>query len=745
LVWYDPRTWGRKKPKKTYVPPKLTKSQKQKQAELWDKAKGKETEEQKKSREFSTRIVKGGSSGGAGSSGSTSSTGSEKQLMTTKEGIVEESTGDVVKPAESTKKDIGFEKLSKETKRYRSMGYPQKEAEKLAGESIKRGGFSFTPEKADELIGEEKRTGVTGMLSDKYHAVEEFVSERITKPTFDFIGDVPNRLFGVDLDVFSRGFQKAIAPTLIGIGPIGAPGFESFNVPAKEFYGGFSHDILQDVKERPIKQVGLVGAGYGIGFGSSALVSGAGAITPVAGKAAQVGLIGAGVGLGGLFAYSTGAKVMAAPSFEEKGGVMGVAAKDIMLMGVGAKAGQKGFQQATGWWRTRGRTELPLEDLTPEYVIEGKKPFPYAKTAKQEISFFKKGKYALPGEKPGAYHATGELFWKGGEFKLQPGTSELPGTYGSYGASIHFTRVSGSGSSYKLFGLTSVSGKPGIAYVTPKGFRYSPYTKTAPYQVGEQTFKYGWVKPIKPGFADIPLMKSGMEAEAIFRPGSGQYLFESGSYFTRIKGVRVPIDVFGYKGATTTTPSTGGINLLGGFSSYSIPKTPSLITSEVLGGMGLISSYIKPSSEIASPISSFTPTSKSSYKSSYKKKSPSIFSSYFGKSKKSSFTPSPLSSFSSYKPRKKSSSISSSEFGSSLFEPIKKKKKQIFGLPILGIPTKKRKGQLGKRTFYYTPSVAALGLGISAMKVPKGVVSGLVTRPIIKKKKRRSKNARWVI
>jgi hypothetical protein len=58
-------------------------------------------------------------------------------------------------------------------------------------------------------------------------------------------------------------------------------------------------------------------------------------------------------------------------------------------------------------------------------------------------------------------------------------------------------------------------------------------------------------------------------------------------------------------------------------------------------------------------------------------------------------------------------------------------------LPGLGFRETRKKRAKGKRPYYYQPSLAAMGLDITATKVPKGVWTGLVLRPKIKKKRKK--------
>jgi len=383
-----------------------------------------------------------------------------------------------------------------------------------------------------------------------------------------------------------------------------------------EFISGVGIGITEDVRTKPGKQVAILAATAGIGYGLSAATVGAtSAATKILGTTAglytgtalKVGQVGAGVVLGGGFAIKTGGEVISKAKegdYLGAGSTLGVASKDIGIGVYGFKGGQKLFSQTRGWWATRGRTELNIQQGD----------YPTAPASKQ-LEMFKKNIYPELGAKPGAFHTTSDIFYKGGKITPQAGTSELPGLYGSTQISKPFARISGSGDKAKLFSgfknLFKVEGRPGVAYLQPESFRYSQAVRQ-PNIIGGQKFSYRFVSPPKPGVADVPLIKS--EIEAIFRTGAGEYGFTSGSYYTKIKGVSVPIDVFKYTGPTGSTPvislkvpTFSGLSAKGYYSG--VPSSPILtpstgIVSSIISSVR--SSMIIPSSSV-SLVSSYKP------------------------------------------------------------------------------------------------------------------------------------------
>jgi hypothetical protein len=492
---------------------------------------------------------------------------------------------------------------------------------------------------------------------------------------------------------------------------------------AGKVVGGLFTGIVPSTKGG-VLTTGLITLGSaGAGFVVKGITAGATIISPTLGKGIKLGSIGAGVYLGGTYAVGKGIQFSMAEGAFEKSQVIGSGVRELGAGFVGYRVGSKAFDMASGYWRTRGRIfiELPQGE------------YPQASTSKQ-LQLFEKNIVKEFGNKPGAFHTTGKTFWKSGTITPAKGTSELPGLYGSTQISTPFARIPGS-SGTKTFptiaDLTSTPGSPGVAYLKPEGFRVVPSKPGI------------WGAPAKEGYADLPLIKT--EIEAIFRPDAGSYAFESGGYFTRIGGVRVPIDVFGYYGAGTS--STAGA--IFSPSAYSVYSPPALITPEAG-----ITSFVSTSSSSTKPLfsysltppkvtssfsqpsrgsSSATPsTSLSSSISKISKSSSKIFgSSALSSATKSSLAPSSaLSSLIKGGSSKGSSSISGSYIPRSP-PPIVAPPRLRFG---------ERDGGLRKipasRKYSYFPSFKALAFGIRGRgKRPLGTkrFTGLETRPIFNK------------
>jgi len=553
--------------------------------------------------------------------------------------------------------------------------------------------FNYNPfaKISDESVG--------SILIGSYEKANLFLRKKVTEPTI-----------GKFFNVFRYEPEK----TDLGIA---TEWFESIGVPSPiaksgEFLAGAGLDILQDIRIKPAKQIGLAGVGGLAGFAVSGTIASAGLISPSFKIATKIGTTLAGVGLTGYYGAKIYEEVKLSPNYGTKGGVVGIAAKDVTLFGFGFGRGGKAFQQVGGWWRTKGRTEVLAKDLIPTEVLSGKKTFPTA-LGRQHYKLFVSGKAGkIIGETSGGFHASPEKFWNGGEIIPIKGSSELPGLYTAHVISPHFAKISDGGTEYKLFGLIE-GGLPGVAYLKPKGFRTAEWIK-----VGKKRYK--WVTPVKQGFADIPKMKP--EVEAIFRPGSGVYSFESGKYYTKIKGVRVPIDVFGYNKegiGLGNIKNIGGIKVRGGGSSYSSIQKYSLLTSESIGlGMG-ISSYKRNSSKKRSDTiykPGYKPRYEPGYESSYK----------------------PLShktiGYSVISSGGKKSYYDSSQFKLGGIIPSNKKKQII--LPKLKIFSKMKKIKVN-RNFFYQPGVYALGTGLKSYKIPKMAITGITTRPVITRKIKR--------
>ena len=597
----------------------------------------------------------------------------------------------------------------------------------------------------EEVISSEKRTltkKVTSSIGGAYETAESRLRKAFTDPIASTIVELTKGTSfggetGLTLEKAKSNIRESTEYLISGKYP-------SVLAKSGEFVSGIGVGIVEDVRYKPAKQVAILAATAGVGYGLSAATVGAtsastalfgakaGLYTSVGLKASQ---IGAGVILGGGFAIKTGGAVVSkakSGDYLGAGSILGVASKDVAIGAYGFKGGQKLFSKTRGWWNTRGREEL--------IVKQG--DYPQAPTSKQ-VEMFKKNVIPELGEKPGTFHTTSDVFYKGGKITPQAGTSELPGLYGSTQISRPFARISGSGDKGNILtGLKNwknwfkPEGKPGVAYLKPKEFRYSQATK-APNIIGEQRFSYKFVNPPKAGVADVPLIKS--EIEAIFRPGAGEYGLISKGYYVRIKGVRVPIDVFDYAGPTGSTPI---VNLkVPTYSGLSSKGYYSGVPSSSLSPAFGITTSLLSSSKSSKVIPSSTASIVSSYKSaSYAPSSvnPSGASSYLfgGSSRSFGSSSSKASSSSPYSPYGGSSSGSSSS--SSLlparpggllpkFPKVKEKSKRK--IKLFDQPTK------------FQTSFTGSILGISGKGLAPGALS---IRGILPEEKSKNKKKFWL-
>jgi len=140
-----------------------------------------------------------------------------------------------------------------------------------------------------------------------------------------------------------------------------------------EIISGAGIGIVEDVRYKPGKQIAILAATVGIGYGASAITVGAtsastalfgaraGVYTGVGLKTAQ---IGAGAILGGGFAINIGGEVITkakAGDYLGAGSTLGVASKDLAIGAYGFKSGQKLFTQSRGLWATKGRDYLEIK------------------------------------------------------------------------------------------------------------------------------------------------------------------------------------------------------------------------------------------------------------------------------------------------------------------------------------------------------------------------------------------------
>lgn len=111
-----------------------------------------------------------------------------------------------------------------------------------------------------------------------------------------------------------------------------------------EFAKGLYIETYKDIRDQPLKQVIIYGSGYAIGGGISAVNLGAKSLAstlPRTAKTIQFGTKALGYGVGSLYVTGTVVNVVTAPTYYEKGSVIGMASKDLFLFGKGATKGSK--------------------------------------------------------------------------------------------------------------------------------------------------------------------------------------------------------------------------------------------------------------------------------------------------------------------------------------------------------------------------------------------------------------------
>jgi len=468
----------------------------------------------------------------------------------------------------------------------------------------------------------------------------------------------------------------------------------------------------------PIVRVAEAGAiAVPLGFAYEGITVGATAISPAVGSVTKLGLIGGGLFLTGKYGYEQYKSIEGAKTQSEKYEILGETIGTLGIAGLGFSSGRGVFSVIQGEFATMGRTYIPLSKLTKPEVISGEEVFPTIPKA-QQLKAFQTGSYGeytqpieLTQGTPGAFHTTAWRFY-GNEIKPTAGTSELPGLYGSVYLSPEFAKVN----QYRLFpsfrGFLNPAGKPGVAFLQPESFRQVSFGTTAdPTFTGQKSIggRYAFfTSSAEKGVADVPLMKT--EAEAIFRTDAGNYQYKSGEFYTKIKGVKTPIDVFSSneKVPISTETAFGSkenliikTNIRGG---YSIPESYPVTTPIIITGIISKPSTISLASSYSSPSYSSVTSSISSQKS---------ISSSVSIPNSSSLT---KTSSTSYKSPTSRSILSSQAEPSSVYIFPSKSSLSIprFGMKFGGASRIFK----GKRKYGYSPDFRSISLGLKG-KAPK--------------------------
>jgi len=311
--------------------------------------------------------------------------------------------------------------------------------------------------------------------------------------------------------------------------------------------------VGEETISSPILSTGKrVVLGTALGFGFGALSTGASAIGGTAGTFTTAGLNVVGYGAGGYYAVGQISKYAGSKTTVERGSVLGETALDVSLVGAGTLIGGRIFTQGLDFYRTRGRVELPVEELglvTATEVLSGKKRFvessQFGYTGKTGLQ---KQKFDIKiFERAGrSYSATPKGGFLGKTFTAGKGSSEFAGIYTAPTPSFYFLKAGEQ--PVKLFGLYKGIGSPKLATIYGKGFT----TK------GLNTKGVGYVTGVKP------------EIEAVF--GEGTIFARTGQdVFFKFGGRSIPADTFIYKGGTGTvkTPTFTVKDISASYSSYS--------------------------------------------------------------------------------------------------------------------------------------------------------------------------------
>lgn len=394
-------------------------------------------------------------------------------------------------------------------------------------------------------------------LAQKYERVEGKIKEKVIKPVEDYLRDK-----GITEQQLTQGILTS-QYTIPGTGLVTAT-VPFFRKEQKLYI----EEQIRGVRQEPLKTGLLFGVSFAlpmVGRGvktigtATKITENLPGVSKVIPKLTKL----AGAGLLGWWGYETGKEVIATPTTEGKKRVIyRTIGTEIIPIMAGAKLGEVVGSKTIGFFRTIGREEIPLEQISslPISVTVAKRtPTPkQLKTAFEKKTLIPKptkGKTVpksagLPTEQAGeswAWHGTPETFPK--KTVTQPGTSELPGLYISPQFEAYFLKV-GTDQSYK-FGLGfPVAGTPTGVRIQVKSFDAIPKSVKVK---GRDAMKQFMMSEAEKGRAYIPTIKG--EYEAIIPPETSIERI-AGKYYVRVKGVRVPLDQYAVEGITPQISST---------------------------------------------------------------------------------------------------------------------------------------------------------------------------------------------
>jgi len=220
------------------------------------------------------------------------------------------------------------------------------------------------------------------------------------------------------------------------------------------FTAGVVGGQLRDIKEKPFKQVALVGVGVGVGLGIKGVGVGVKAfertkVAPILlGKGKRItkftepAIAGTAGALTAVYATDVAMKAAVAPTTKAKGAVIGVAAKDLTLVGLGTVKGMKAFEKGYDLIRTRKAIEIPAKKIVaPEYPKQTYPAIRRGQTAGQlRAEFYKPIKAIGEIDVKARGFTASPAGWKK-KTKIAKGGSELYGGYVSPKLSPKFLQI----------------------------------------------------------------------------------------------------------------------------------------------------------------------------------------------------------------------------------------------------------------------------------------------------------------
>jgi len=547
-------------------------------------------------------------------------------------------------------------------------------------------------------------------------------------------------------NIFKGLEMRGITPESIGEFQSKISPFQFVDIPGisgkglAEVHGGIVAGGIKEVRDKPIKTLGLVAVGGAIGGGVKIAGAGLGAVGGSrALKVGELAVKGGAIGLGTLAVIGTGIEVVTQPTPELKGEVLGRRGVQFGALGLGLSGGIKGFEKGLDVTRTIGLKELRTENVVAPEFFKGQ-TFPEIRrgqTAGQlRKEFFEP---ILPGELrgvPRGFTATSQTFAPVTETGI--GDSFVPGLFQAPRVSPRFLRTGGE-RGFVGFGDILTTGKPSAIRLQPKTLELAPGVR--PSQKGLAKADREFFESIKgTGRSVIPFAKTEKESVVAF----GTPIEQTGKqFFFRFEGRRVTIQEFKTvpKEPLSTKPT----------------KTITLgeVTSRVSSERIRTDPFISPLEFGASSLTKSTKTSRSIFRGLPSRPSSIIedVSSSIGVSEISRGRGVSISEISSgispiETPSRTSFDVSRSRFRSisskspsstvsSVIEESSFRRRFIIpSIPIIGVP-RFRGGIRIKRGFKRTPSFAAVELDFTSPKELKLEFTGLVERPVIKKRRRK--------